>query len=97
VRNVLRGGRAAGLRTTLGCATGLFVHAAAVALGLAELLLRSEAAFEAVKLAGVLLLVLLGGRSLWSAWRTPLTDRHVAPSDHGMPFVQGLLTNLTSP
>jgi threonine/homoserine/homoserine lactone efflux protein len=103
VRNVLRGGRAAGLCTALGCASGLVVHATAVALGLAELLLRSETAFEAVKLAGALLLVGLGGRSLWSAWRTAghgtLTpsDDDPVPSQHGPPFVQGLLTNLTNP
>ena len=71
IRSALRGGRAAGLRTALGCAAGLFVHATAVAFGLAELLLRSDAAFEAVKLAGALVLVVLGGRSLWSAWRSP--------------------------
>jgi threonine/homoserine/homoserine lactone efflux protein len=104
VRNVLRGGTAAGLRTALGCATGLFVHATAVALGLAELMLRSETAFGAVKLAGALLLIVLGGRSLWSAWRTPEAHGDVLPSDerpdppqHGLPFVQGLLTNLTNP
>jgi threonine/homoserine/homoserine lactone efflux protein len=104
VRNVLRGGRAAGLRTALGCATGLFVHATAVALGLAELLLRSEAAFEAVKLAGAVLLIVLGGRSLWSVRRAPAVHGHTTPADEhpdlpqrGMPFVQGLLTNLTNP
>jgi threonine/homoserine/homoserine lactone efflux protein len=102
VRSVLRGGRAAGLRTALGC--GLFVHATAVALGLGELLLRSETAFEAVKLTGAVLLIVLGGRSLWSAWRTPATDMPVTPPgecpdlpQHGMPFMQGLLTNLTNP
>ncbi|GAA2349166.1 LysE family translocator [Streptomyces cuspidosporus] len=106
IRSVLRGGRAAGLRTALGCAAGLFVHAVAVAVGLAELLLRSEAAFEAVKLAGALVLLVLGGRSLWAAWRAPAEpaggpagepgDGAGAPS-RGTPFVQGLLTNLTNP
>ncbi|RNF81783.1 LysE family translocator [Streptomyces botrytidirepellens] len=107
IRSALRGGRAAGLRTALGCAAGLFVHATAVAFGLAELLLRSDAAFEAVKLAGALLLVVLGGRSLWSAWRSPgaaVPGPDPAPAGEGAaaprggnPFTEGLLTNLTNP
>lgn len=107
LRSTLRAGSHAGLRTALGCALGLFVHATAVALGLAELLLRSETAFEAVKLAGAVLLVFLGGRTLWSAWRTrrsrtPLepveaVDDGTTRGDRGTPFLQGLLTNLTNP
>jgi len=85
IRSALRGGRAAGLRTALGCAAGLFVHATAVAFGLAELLLRSDAAFEAVKLAGALVLVLLGGRSLWSAWRSPAVVPDPAASGPAVP------------
>jgi len=34
IRSSLRGGTKAGLRTALGCASGLLVHATAVALGL---------------------------------------------------------------
>jgi threonine/homoserine/homoserine lactone efflux protein len=65
----LRGGCAAGLCTAIGCAAGLFIHAVAVAVGLAQLLLRSETAFEVVKFTGALMLIVLGGRSLWSVWR----------------------------
>lgn len=106
LRSTLRAGSRDGLRTALGCALGLFVHATAVALGLAELLLRSETAFESVKLAGAVLLVFLGGRTLWSAWRsrrspTPLEPVEPvdegAPVRRGTPFLQGLLTNLTNP
>lgn len=104
VRNVLKGGTWTGLATALGCALGLFVHAAAVALGLAGLLLHSEATFQAVKLAGAVFLVLLGLRSLWSAWRgapSEPTDivaesmpRRLSPRS---PMAQGLVTNLTNP
>jgi threonine/homoserine/homoserine lactone efflux protein len=104
IRGALRGGRAAGLRTALGCAAGLFVHAVAVAVGLAQLLLRSETAFEVVKLTGALMLIVLGGRSLWSVWRACGGQTHVMVSDEdadtlsrATPFVQGLLTNLTNP
>lgn len=107
LRSTLRAGSRAGLRTAVGCALGLFVHATAVALGLAELLLRSETAFEAVKLAGAVLLLFLGGRTLWSVWRSRGSDaplEPVEPADdaaarvrRGTPFLQGLLTNLTNP
>jgi threonine/homoserine/homoserine lactone efflux protein len=99
VRSTLRGGRAAGLRTALGCALGLFVHAVAVAAGLAQVLLRSALAFEIVKVAGAALLIVLGGRSLWSAWRArgkPPVVRTTFVVGVG-PFFQGLLTNLTNP
>ncbi|MQA79456.1 MAG: LysE family translocator [Streptosporangiales bacterium] len=102
VRNTLRAGAGAGLRTAVGCALGLFVHAVAVAVGLAELLLRSEVAFQAVKLVGEFVLVVLGGRSLWAAWRAGRVKHDVEDPDErgirrGTPFLQGLLTNLTNP
>lgn len=105
VRNTLRGGSGAGFRTAVGCALGLFVHAVAVAVGLAELLLRSEVAFQAVKLAGAFVLVVLGGRSLWAAWRAGRAKPADAETSEdaergirrGTPFLQGLLTNLTNP
>lgn len=108
VRSTLRSGMRSGLATALGCALGLFVHAVAVALGLAQLLLRSQVAFEAVRVTGGVFLVLLGVRSLWSAWRA----RPVAAADGaadaaasgwggqllpGSPLAQGFVTNLTNP
>jgi threonine/homoserine/homoserine lactone efflux protein len=105
VRNVLRGGARRGLWTALGCAAGLFVHAVAVAVGLAGLLLRSEVASEVVKLSGAAILVVLGARSLWAALRTPNEPAGQAvrvPTVAGAlarraPLLQGLLTNLTNP
>lgn len=103
LRNTMRGGSGAGVRTALGCALGLFIHAVAVAYGLAELLLRSETAFAVVKFVGAIVLVVLGGRSLWSAWRSrhddlaAPVDSAPAPARRRTPFLQGLLTNLTNP
>jgi threonine/homoserine/homoserine lactone efflux protein len=99
VRSVLRGGRSAGILTAIGCAAGLFVHAVAVAVGLAQLLLHSALAFEVVKLAGAAVLVVLGVRTLWVAWRTGKRSVEEAPQrwTNRTPVVQGLLTNLTNP
>ncbi|AUH39849.1 LysE family translocator [Streptomyces sp. CMB-StM0423] len=109
IRSAVNGGRGAGLQTALGCAAGLFVHAVAVAFGLAGLLLRSAVAFEIVKFCGAALLCYLGARSLWAAWRARREDPAPAPAagqeeaggpagrGRGTPFVQGLLTNLTNP
>jgi len=102
VRSTMKFGRSAGMRTALGCAAGLFVHATLVAFGLAELLLRSEALFALVKFTGALVLVGLGIRSLWSAWRMGpahgvVEPAHSGPERRGTPFLQGLVTNLTNP
>ncbi|MFG1711119.1 LysE family translocator [Nonomuraea sp. M3C6] len=101
VRNTLMSTRSAGMLTALGCAAGLFVHATLVALGLAELLLRSAILFEFVKFAGAMVLVGLGARSLWRAWRIGVGNNVLTTLPRSkrssMPFLQGLLTNLTNP
>ena len=60
IRNALLGGRTAGVATAAGVALGLAVWTAAASAGLAALLVASEPAFLAVKLAGAAYLVFLG-------------------------------------
>src|SRR6476620_11789094 len=69
VRNALLGGRGAGVATAVGVALGLAVWTAAASAGLAALLVASEPAFVAVKLAGAAYLVLLGAQTLLHALR----------------------------
>ena len=69
IRNALLGGRAAGVATAAGVALGLAVWTAAARAGLAALLVASEPAFVAVKLAGAVYLVLLGATTLRHALR----------------------------
>ena len=69
VRNALLGGRGAGVATAAGVALGLAVWTAAASAGLAALLVASEPAFVAVKLAGAAYLVLLGATTLLHAVR----------------------------
>src|SRR5215216_3483024 len=64
MRNALVGGRTAGLRTMLGGASGLTLHAAAAALGMSALLATSATAYSTLKLVGVAYLLYLGVRML---------------------------------
>src|ERR671923_1478480 len=72
VRNALIGGRACGVATALGVTLGLAGWTLTASAGIAALLVASEPAFVALKLAGAAYLVFLGAQSLWSAvTRTP--------------------------
>jgi threonine/homoserine/homoserine lactone efflux protein len=69
VRNALLGGRGCGMATALGVSLGLAVWTVTASAGIAALLVASEPAFMAVKLAGAAYLVFLGAQSLWHALR----------------------------
>jgi threonine/homoserine/homoserine lactone efflux protein len=95
VRNALVGGRAAGLRTMLGGASGLLLHSTAAVLGLSALLAASATAYTALKVAGVAYLVYLGVRMLRAAGRDGAEGD--APRRGARPFTQGLLSNAMNP
>ena len=100
VRNALLGGRAAGMATAVGVALGLAVWTAAASAGIAALLVASEPAFVAVKLAGAAYLVLLGAQTLVHAWRgrPPEGGGHEAARLRpGVAARQGLLNDLANP
>ncbi|GDY32679.1 LysE family translocator [Gandjariella thermophila] len=106
IRTSLQGGTRAGVFTAMGCASGMLVHAAVVALGMAELVLRFPMVYEIMKLLGALLLIVLGCRTAWLALRirgaTPegpweMTHPGRPLARRGAPYTQGLLTNLTNP
>jgi threonine/homoserine/homoserine lactone efflux protein len=101
VRNALIGGRRAGVATAAGVALGLSVWTAAASAGLAALLVASEPAFVAVKLAGAAYLVLLGAQTLVHAWRgRPVEgdgEREAARLRPGVALRQGLLNDLGNP
>lgn len=70
LRAGLRGGRAQGVASAIGCAAGSLVWGSAAAIGIATLLEQSAAAYEIVKLAGAGYLMVLGVQALWSARRS---------------------------
>jgi len=102
VRNTLRGNRRCGVFTALGVVTGQAAWAIATGVGLAALLVASERAFLALRLAGAAYLVFLGVRTLVGAIRggdQPVpTDRW--PEHRMVPWLayrQGVVSNLGNP
>ena len=97
VRNTLAGGRGAGVRTAGGVVAGQAVWALAASAGVTALLVASEPAFLALKLAGAAYLVYLGGQALFAAVRRR-SDVHLQrPAPGGQELRQGLLSNLGNP
>jgi threonine/homoserine/homoserine lactone efflux protein len=104
IRNTLLGGRRAGIATAAGVAVGQAGWTLAASLGLTALLVASEPAFAAIRLAGAAYLIYLGAHSLWLASRSgsPATRPTVGvPGSGGLAppraFRQGLLSNLGNP
>src|SRR4051812_42122527 len=95
VGNAVRGGRRRALLTTAGNSIGVFAWGAFAALGIAAVVATSAQAFTAVKLAGAVVLVLLG---LPSLRRGRATARPVAaaPPSRGA-LRDGLVTSLANP
>jgi threonine/homoserine/homoserine lactone efflux protein len=87
-------GRAAGLLVVLGLCSGLLVHTAAVALGLAALFATSVVAFTVLKWVGALYLLFLA----WQAWRAPVGSLATqAVPDAGRLYRRGIVMNVTNP
>jgi len=102
IRNVIARGRRAGILTTLGICTGLFMHAALSAVGLSVILLRSATVFEAVKLLGAAYLVYLGAQSIRAGIGTPQGNGRAERERGRLPWrrhsaLEGFLTNILNP
>ncbi len=102
IRNTLLGGRRAGVFTALGVSSGQACWTVAASAGIAALLVASEPAFVAVKLAGAAYLVFLGAQSLWRAvtrapQHRPAASRSARSLEPRLAFRQGLVSNLGNP
>ena len=102
IRNTLLGGRAAGIATAAGVATGQATWTLAASFGLTAVLIASGPAFELLRWLGAAYLVYLGIGSLWSAIRPPAGPRHApAAGSPGLgtrrAWRQGLLSSLSNP
>jgi threonine/homoserine/homoserine lactone efflux protein len=99
VRNSLLGTRRAGIFTALGVSTGQLIWTLAASIGIAALLVASEPAFQALKLAGAAYLIWLGVQTLWGVFRrrsreVRVEHRAVSPRQA---WRQGVLSNLGNP
>ena len=94
-QSALHGPRA-GLLVTLGLATGLLVHTAAVALGVAAVFESSALAFDALKFAGAAYLLYLA----WGAFRAGaerLPEGATPLLGAGRLYRRGIVMNVTNP
>jgi threonine/homoserine/homoserine lactone efflux protein len=99
IRNTLVGGRAAGVFTALGVSAGQAVWTVAASAGIGALLVASEPAFVALRVAGGAYLVLVGAQALWAALRSH-TAPELRPRDRRSRTSaarQGFLSNLGNP
>ncbi len=90
-----RGARA-GVIVTLGLCSGLVVHTAVVALGLAALFMASAIAFTLLKFLGAAYLLFLA----WQAFFTPAGARSSEGGERlptGQLYRRGIIMNLTNP
>jgi threonine/homoserine/homoserine lactone efflux protein len=97
-RAALTGTRAA-VPTVLGLEAGLYLWALAAGAGLAALVAASEVAYTVLRVAGAAVLLGLGLRAWYAAWK----DRGGAevepprPRTSGGAFVEGLVVQLANP
>ena len=101
IRNTLRGGRANGIATAAGVASGQLIWVIATSFGLVAVLLASEAVFNAVRLAGAAYLIWLGIATLLGAARSETASGKGGGEPTRVPpaagFRQGLFSNLANP
>jgi threonine/homoserine/homoserine lactone efflux protein len=97
VRNAARGGRRHAFLTTSGNSVGVLAWACFAAAGIAAIVAASAAVFDAVKLAGAVVLLVIGLRSLLARHDGDAgAARSVAASGRAA-FRDGLVTSLANP
>jgi threonine/homoserine/homoserine lactone efflux protein len=104
IRNTLFGGRLGGVFTALGVITGQLIWAVTTSAGLSTLVLGSQRAFTALKLAGAAYLAYLGARTLAAAIRRSAdNETDVAAvktarlATTSAAYRQGVISNLGNP
>jgi threonine/homoserine/homoserine lactone efflux protein len=96
VRSAVSGGRRRALATTVGNSLGVLAWGCFAALGIAAVVATSAEAFTAVKLAGAVVLVVLGLQSL-RGHRDPARPGSAPAPSRGAPLRDGLVTSLANP
>jgi threonine/homoserine/homoserine lactone efflux protein len=89
-------GKAAGLTVTLGLCTGLIVHTAAVAFGVAVIFQTSALAFNLLKIFGACYLLYLA----WQAFRAKTAEMNTKQNNRicaGKLYRRGIIMNVSNP
>lgn len=95
-RSIIQG-RAAGLISLFGVATGFLVHMLAASVGLTAVFLAVPYAYAAVKLAGALYLAWLAWQAVKPGGHSPFETRALPHDAPAKLFRMGFLTNLLNP
>ncbi|GAB4190418.1 MAG: LysE family translocator [Wenzhouxiangellaceae bacterium] len=90
-------GRRAGWLITLGLCTGLLVHTAAVAFGVAALFQTSVLAFTLLKLVGAAYLLWLAWQAFRAKPEAVNLQQENGGSDHRRLYRRGIIMNITNP
>jgi threonine/homoserine/homoserine lactone efflux protein len=96
VAQSINGGRAAGLVSALGVATGGVVHICFAVAGLSAILVASATAFTVVKLAGALYLIWLGVTTLLRKGDGKIGG-HAPQEGHARVYRRGVVVNVLNP
>lgn len=101
VRSLVRGGRAEGIRTSLGVLCGLLVWVLAAVLGLSALLQASEVGYDVLRMLGACYLVWMGVHTIRSLRREAPTEFAESAKSSPLPsssgFTAGFLTDVLNP
>jgi len=101
IRQVLEGGQRTLRGTLVGNASGFLLWSTAAAAGLSAVLLASPTAYAVLRIAGGIVLMILGVKTLRTTLTTPVSTR--PPSEGGRSsgfaggYLTGLITNLGNP
>ncbi len=97
MRNTVIGGRAAGLKSSLGILSGNLVHIAYCAIGVGWLVSQSILAFSILKYAGAAYLIYLGLSSFLANGHALEASESPRPALAQRWFVQGFVNNILNP
>lgn len=89
-------GRKSGVFVTLGLCTGLLVHIAAVALGIAAIFKTSAFAFNSLKIIGAIYLLYLAWQAFHVGDENLPTETGACQSNQSL-YVRGIIMNITNP
>ncbi|MBV8445789.1 MAG: LysE family translocator, partial [Candidatus Dormibacteraeota bacterium] len=101
IRNILVGGRRAGMATAVGIVAGQSVWSLATSAGLSAAVVAVQPLFLALRIAGSAYLIFLGLSALRSATRRHAADEPTAPRrgqiSAATALRQGLISNVSNP